>query len=264
MAISVMTTAITEINTWILLRGLSREQRHWGRFLVKLREAFPQIDFLCLDLPGTGELYREPSPWSVGAIRRHLQQQCRAANIPAPFGIMGLSLGGMVALDWMAASDEVVAVVVMGSSSNDCPLRYRFNPRAMWLGGRAFLSSHIEQRERLVLRMGSRRHAGDEATIAQWIDIQRQQPVSRDTVIKQLLAAARFSLAANRYRCPGLVLASDRDTMVSSRCSDKIAGFYHWPLRCHTEAGHDLPLDDPDWVVEQFRQWREQSEKLPD
>lgn len=77
--------------------------------------------------------------------------------------------------------------------------------------------------------------------------------------MRQLLAAARFSLPENSRNIPGLVLCSEGDAMVAPACSERIAQFYHWPLLKESTAGHDLPLDSPHWVVEKIKEWVNQS-----
>lgn len=243
------------VKDWILLRGLSREQRHWGGFITDLQVAMPDSRFYCLDLPGVGTQLAEESPCTVEGIRRKLQLAQRQAAIAGPFGLIGLSLGGMLALDWMAASAEVQAVIVINSSASDVPLRWRLRPAALGRGLRALLSPQIEQRERLILGMGSARYADDPDLLRVWADIQRDAPVKSLTLVKQLLAAARFSLPANTHSTPGLVLTSDADAMVSPHCSETIARHYQWPLCRHPDAGHDLPLDAPQWVAKKILEW---------
>jgi hypothetical protein len=54
------------------------------------------------------------------------------------------------------------------------------------------------------------------------------------------------------------VLASRADRLVDGSCSRALA--YRVPgarLAEHDSAGHDLPLDDPEWVVAQIRGWAE-------
>jgi pimeloyl-ACP methyl ester carboxylesterase len=53
-----------------------------------------------------------------------------------------------------------------------------------------------------------------------------------------------------------LVLASLGDRLVSPGCSRRIASRWALPIRLHPTAGHDLPLDDPEWVVQQVLGWR--------
>ena len=43
---------------WVLLRGLTREARHWGGFPERLGAALG-VEVHCLDLPGNGHLLSE-------------------------------------------------------------------------------------------------------------------------------------------------------------------------------------------------------------
>ena len=51
---------------------------------------------------------------------------------------------------------------------------------------------------------------------------------------------------------------SRQGQLVASQCSQSIAGVWGCPLRWHPTAGHDLPLDDPQWVIDQIQQWVDQ------
>ena len=42
------------MDTWILLRGLTREASHWGAFAGDFQTALPQAQVVALDLPGNG------------------------------------------------------------------------------------------------------------------------------------------------------------------------------------------------------------------
>ena len=66
---------------WILLRGLTREARHWGDFPARLRAAFTDATIHTPDLPGNGRLHAQASPASVGAMTEHCRAQLRAAGI---------------------------------------------------------------------------------------------------------------------------------------------------------------------------------------
>ena len=63
------------MSTWILLRGLSREIRHWGRLPGLLQGAVNDVPWqtgaparlLLLDLPGNGEFAHLRAPSTVCA-----------------------------------------------------------------------------------------------------------------------------------------------------------------------------------------------------
>ncbi|KGF78004.1 hydrolase, partial [Massilia sp. JS1662] len=45
------------MNSWVLMRGLTRESGHWGTFMGKLQARFPDDRIVALDLPGNGRLH---------------------------------------------------------------------------------------------------------------------------------------------------------------------------------------------------------------
>lgn len=57
-------------------------------------------------------------------------------------------------------------------------------------------------------------------------------------------------------RLLSVLLCSRSDEMFSWRCSQAMEKRWGWPLEIHSKAGHDLPLDDLDWVVERIQHWR--------
>ena len=250
---------VADIKTWVLLRGLSREQQHWGEFIDLCRVRFPDRQFVTLDLPGCGIHFREPSPLSIAGIRNHLEKElalCSSISASEPIGLITLSLGSMVALDWWNHDNHrIAAVVVMNTSANNNPVHWRFRLSALGPAIKAILSWSSPRREAYILRMVSQRYYADQHLIMQWQEIQKQHPVSVLTFVKQLIAAARFTLPATLPADNGLVLASSNDQMVSSRCSKTIAAKYNWPLALNNLAGHELTLDQPVWVVDQLEQW---------
>ncbi|MGB1477517.1 MAG: alpha/beta fold hydrolase, partial [Marinobacter salsuginis] len=52
-----------------------------------------------------------------------------------------------------------------------------------------------------------------------------------------------------------LLLASRGDRIVHWRCSAALEERWQWTMKLHPDAGHDLPLDDPEWIIQQLRNW---------
>jgi pimeloyl-ACP methyl ester carboxylesterase len=107
--------------------------------------------------------------------------------------------------------------------------------------------------EQAILRMTS--HHAPAGTLAHWLALRQAHPVSRSNALRQLMAAARFGAPAEPPPCPTLLLASLADQLVNVACSRALAQNWHCALQLHPSAGHDLPLDDAPWVIEQIRQW---------
>ena len=53
------------MTTWVLLRGLTREARHWGPLPQRLAPRLGGAPVVALELPGNGSRHRERSPESV-------------------------------------------------------------------------------------------------------------------------------------------------------------------------------------------------------
>lgn len=244
---------------WIFLRGLTRESAHWGTFLEDFGRAVPQDCVLPLDLPGNGQLHHQPSPPSVPAM----VQACRAAlvqrGIAPPYHLLAMSLGAMVATEWArVARAEVAGCVLINTSLRPfSPFYHRLRPRNYAALLRLALGpGSPEQVEQVVLRLTSNCAPDRQQVVPAWAALRMQRPVSAANALRQLAAAARYRAPDVAPAARMLLLASRQDGLVrSSHCSQAIASAWQVPVVFHPWAGHDLPLDDPHWVVEQVGSW---------
>lgn len=234
---------------WLLLRGLTREQSHWGDFPRRLAERFPGHRFHCADLPGTGVRLNEQSPVTIAGIREQVRQ---SVELPEPFGLIGLSMGGMVALDWAQNHPQGVAGLVLINTSTGFSPPWRRMRTAALVSAPGLVFSPADRRESAILGLTSRQGATDPETLRAWVRIQQQRPVRRAAMLAQLLAAAAYRPHSGAPPVPGMLLASQGDRIVHWRCSHTLSRRWDWPLWLHPEAGHDLPLDDPDWLLERL------------
>ena len=246
------------MTTWVLLRGLARESQHWGSFTQLLKGRLSGTETLItLDLPGTGRLHESRSPASVRKIAEHCRLGLRAYEPTFPLILVGLSLGGLVALEWSRLAPEEVAGCVMINSSvgRASPPWLRLRPgNYRRLARLLFSGMSAAEREREILAMTSSRHAEHADVAGSWASIAAQRPVSRGNVLRQLLAAACYR-SAKPAPVPVLLLASVHDNLVSCECTRALAAQWKAPLAVHPFAGHDLPLDSPAWVARQMTDW---------
>lgn len=241
---------------WLLLRGLTRESRHWGEFPETFGRSVGAAEVVALDLPGNGALHAQDCPADIGGMVAACRSAAARSGLAPPFGILAMSLGAMVASTWAAAHpDEVEAVVLVNTSMRSLsPFFHRLRPRNYARLLRLLLAAPSAPAvERAILAMTSRRHAGDAAVLSEWVRWRQACPVSRRNTLRQLLAAARFQ--APSPTVPVLLLASVGDGLVDPRCSQRLAEHWQADLRVHPSAGHDLPLDDPRWVAATVAEW---------
>lgn len=243
------------METWILLRGLTRESGHWGDFPAALAARLPGARILALDLPGNGVRHRETSPAAVAGLLAACRGELAAQGVAGPLHLLAMSLGAMVALAWAAAHPAEVAgaVLINTSFAGLSPFHRRLRPASYPTLLGVLAVGDARAREAAILRLTSAR--ADPAVLDAWVALRRRHPVSPANALRQLAAAARFRLPAQRPELPLLVLSGRRDALVDPRCSAALAGHWRLPHAEHPAAGHDLPLDDGPWVAERIAEW---------
>lgn len=244
---------------WILLRGLGREAAHWGNFLNLLQDTFPSATIHTLDLPGSGKFNQQPSPASIAAMVEKVRQQAASENmLNQPCVLLGLSLGGMVAWQWLSQfpDDACAAVLINSSFASLSPFHRRLNWQSYPHMARIITARSTAERERLIVDLVSNQDEQSRAEIShQWTKLRQQRPMSALNEIKQIIAAARFNPSLQTPKQPVLLLSSLGDRLVSPKCSLAIQQQYRLPLFTHPSAGHDLPNDDGKWVIKQLKLW---------
>lgn len=237
--------------TWVLLRGLTRGAGHWGAALPLLAERLAPATVVAVDLPGAGARWCEPSPTSIAAITEDLRR--RVLPLAAPRRILGLSMGGMVALDWASRHPGDLAGVLLVNTSvrGFGAITERLRPCAWTALLKVLCTRDLAAAESAILQWTSARPADHDGVVSEWIALRRRHPVARAQALRQLVAAARFLTPAQRPAVPVRVLCGARDALVDPRCSRALAAAWSVPLAEHPAAGHDLPLDAPAWLAEQ-------------
>ena len=244
------------MQTWILLRGLTRESRHWGDFLGQFQQALSDTQIIALDLPGNGRLNQQLSPLRIHDMAADCRAQLTSRNIAPPYNILAMSMGAMVAVAWSDMyPQEVAAQVLINTSMRPfSPFYHRVLPaNYALLLQLSLMGAAPEAWERAVLHLTSNRpHDG---VLPLWLALRHENPVARSNTIRQLIAAARFRAPQTKPLVPTLLLACEQDHLVSVKCSQTLASHWQCDLLVHNSAGHDLPLDDAPWVTAKVRLW---------
>ncbi|MBM4201695.1 MAG: alpha/beta hydrolase, partial [Gammaproteobacteria bacterium] len=207
-----------------------------------------------------GVHWRELSPFTVGGIMEAARAEAlerSAAFAAAPLFLLSISLGSMVAIDWAQRfPDELAGVVLINTSLAGLSpayrrLRWRILPEMLIIAR----ERDVARREAGILRLTSNAQPFRRELIDARVQADRRHPVSGRTLLRQLWAAARFRPSLEKPRVPVLLLSGQGDRMVSPRCTEDLAELWNLEPRRHPTAGHDLPLDDPDWTIDSVQQW---------
>lgn len=254
--------------TWILLRGLVREQAHWDCFpdcLADVLGAGHRI--VCLDLPGNGAQHTQRSPMRVAGMVADARAQLARRGIQGPVWLVALSLGGMVAVEWLRRHPEQVrgAALINSSAARFSPFWQRLRPanygRILFTG---WLGRDRLRRERMILEITTNQLSADrkEQLARRFVAVDQARPVSAANTFRQLWAALRFRAPATLPERAVLIINGDGDRLVNPACSHALADAWQRPLAVHAEGGHDLSLDAPDWLAATLAQWWTKTAKL--
>lgn len=248
------------MTTWVLLRGLMREARHWGEFPHQLQKVIGDDDIVCLDFPGNGALFKQSSLTTIPEMAKHCHQQLQAKGCEPPYHVLAISLGAMVAVAWAELfPEELESMILINTSfAPHNPFYQRLRPQNYPRLIRTLLFGTTQKREALILSLTSQMtdQSAKAAIIDQWIHYAREYPIKRSNILRQLRAASQFQAPKLAPKTALLLLTASHDQLVDVHCSQTLAEKWQAPLRIHPQAGHDLPLDDSQWVIKAIQEWR--------
>jgi predicted alpha/beta hydrolase family esterase len=240
---------------WILLRGLVRSKFHWKNFPDLLREQLKAENIFCVELPGNGYLYQEKSPRDASLAAEILRSQVPNEILSQPYGLIAISLGGMIASEWAHRfSNEVTHVVAINTSSKDSPFYKRLQPKNYLKIIQLLKGGKAQKTEEFILSATSNRKDIWVNYLNENVNFAEKYPVRTQNFLNQLKLATSANFR-NKPKARCLILASKNDRLVHFECSQKIAELWECPIEFHDTAGHDLPLDDSNWIAQRIAHW---------
>ena len=246
-----------KVKTWVLLRGLTREHRHWEDFPEILQQCFPGTQIITPDLPGNGDHADLISPTSIQDMMLFLRKDIASTIASGPVHIIGLSMGAMVAIEWMKYYPQECAssILINTSLKGISPFYHRLRPENYYRILYSLFTSNNYRREKMILQMTSNLYPNTEKLLQRWVSYAEENTVLPSNAFRQLLAASRYSVPRQRPSIPILLLSSKNDNLVNSQSSVSLAQNWLLPLETHPLAGHDLTLDDGDWACQKINHW---------
>lgn len=231
----------------VLLRGLGRSSGFWLEFSEKLSL---HREVICIDLLGTGlsrSTFGRARIADFAADVAHTLQLLGQTR----FDLVGISLGGMVAIEVAAISGRVHRLAVFASSSLGHG-QTRIYPKALvsllW-SLRKKTPSNAELAPYLVSGSTLTQHP---ELPKKWDALWRQEGFSHLPVLRQLLAAALFRGKASlaKLDMPILFMASKGDSLVPWQNTVKLwESAKFGKLVLLENYGHDFPTEAPDEVI---------------
>ncbi|PIE41295.1 MAG: alpha/beta hydrolase [Gammaproteobacteria bacterium] len=244
-------------DTWILLRGLVREQRHWESFPELLRKQNPGKSIITVDVAGNGERFAETSPASINGLMESVRSRLQETQLPPPYNLIAISMGAMIGLEWLTEHPEETHKAVLMNTSLRAfnPFYQRLQPQSYSVIAKGLFSRQVYNREKSILDITANLYNNRAELAEKWAGYYQQHPISKANAIRQLTAAARYKAPRHAPHQQVLVLNGAKDRLVSPECSLNLARNWQLPLRQHPQAGHDLTLDAGDWVAQQIQRF---------
>ncbi len=246
----------------LLLRGLGRWSDHWLGFDRRLAEAGFRV--ISLDNRGFGLSRDSILPKNI-AIQDLAEDVAAIASKEAPQGalIVGLSLGGMIALSLASTRPQLVrGLMIINSSVSGANLK-RISGRAISVLASALLgfkNSYVNLAS-VLLSSGSSPERRQELAL-RWSEIDQNAKPDPWRIMRQLITAKQFNGLAElaSVKCPVTVIRSEGDLFVDPANSD----FIHRQIKgssliSHPTAGHELAFEDPDWLFSAIKKFAAES-----
>ncbi len=241
--------------TWVFIRGLTRGSFHWLDFHLRFKDAFKDIEVLIPELAGNGSLYEQISPQHLDDAVRQLRQKLSLGK-NQKIGLFTISMGGMIGTRWAEMfPDEVSHLVLVNTSfSSLSPFYDRLKlgnyPQII----KNFIIHNPEKMENFIMKATSNFEKNWRPHFEELVKYQKDHPISLTNFRRQMKMSGE-AFFESKPQVQILVLASLKDRLVSCRCSQAIAKKWQVPIEIHPSAGHDLPLDDCPWTLDQIRRW---------
>lgn len=239
-------------DTWIFLRGLTRASFHWLGFEKKFKEHFKLNEVIAADLAGNGLLHEEVSNTNIDQAVEQIRSTIPEHILKSKkLGLFTISMGGMIGTRWAELYPEEVShlVLVNSSFSSLSPfyrrLRIKNYPQLI----KNFVTTTPEKMEIFIMSTTSNFEHKWKPHFEEIVNFHKKHPVTVANFIRQLKMAGQTDFRT-KPKAEVLILTAENDRLVHFSCSQDIAKCWEVPILIHPTAGHDLPLDAPEWILQ--------------
>ena len=242
-----------------LLRGLTRESGHWGSFIGSLELGLPNAQIHLLDLPGAGKHVNTKASIKASKMVDFMRDEI-LVELEKPDRtniICATSLAGMLACEWTIRfkNDFQGLIVISASFKRICTPTERVSWPVKLEMIRILFTRNIRKRENRIIKVNSNKPHIFESLTNDWTKIQSERKMSRLNIFKQSVAGLLLDLKNKKPNLPTLIIGSFGDRMVCPECIKKSHDYLGGTLIFHSDSGHGIPLDEPEWLSRQVSDW---------
>lgn len=266
--------------TVVAVHGLAGSSLDWARLAPALAERVAPASIWAPDLGGFGRTAPLPAGTGIDANLALLEAFVATVSPEGPVVLVGNSMGGLLSLLLGARRPELVRAMVLLAPASPLPAGRLPDRQVTWQFAAALLpvlgprllqrwtaSTTPEEQMTQGLQLIGVDSATLEAHVRQervrLLTDRRQLPYVTQATIQAtrsllLLLLVRRHLiwrAADRVRCPVLLIQGQRDRLVSLEQSRKLARRCSWDLQVYPGHGHAPMIDAPDQVADDIARW---------
>ena len=239
-------------NTVVLLRGLGRWSEHWLGFEGLLVSRGLRV--ITIDGRGFGKSEQA----KISSKMRMIDLADDVAQIltkesPGGAYLVGLSLGGMVAISLAAMNPQLVRSLMIVNSSVSASGLKRLTGTALVSLIKVICRTKYSYQALMEAVLSVHTTAAKKNEMAQaWSGIDGRHKIPLAQLWRQIIIASKFngSMEMTSLRCPVTIVRCAADRFVDPSNSD----FIHRQIKgsrliSHPTAGHELAVDDPEWFA---------------
>jgi 3-oxoadipate enol-lactonase len=232
--------------TVVLLCGIGAKRQAWYKQLPVLGEKFRTI---AVDYRDVGDSDETPEPYSIGDVAEDVYALTQSLGIPRVH-LVGISMGGFVALELALRYPELVDKLVLGVTSAGGSTHVSTSPEIMQLlmpGDEDVETGEGARRVcAAVAAPGFATHHPEE--IETFVEIARHRPMAKAAYLRQLIACRGHDVAAklDRINVRTLVIHGELDPLVRVENGRKLANEIDGAeLIVYRDVGHIPQVESP-------------------
>ena len=225
----------------VFIHGLGSSRRDWEY----------QIDFfskryqvLTYDVRGHGASDNPPGPFSMEQFSKEAEALIRS-QVMAPAHVVGISMGGMIALQLALDSPDIVRSLVVVNAGPDMVIKNFKQRRQVW---QRFLLVRLFGMRKVGEVLGSRIFPGEDQVDLRNLFIERWAENDSQAWQESLKAVVGWSVIdrLGEIKCPVLVISADQDYTPVSEKEAYVTRFPDARLVVVADSHHATPVDQPE------------------
>ncbi|NQS91874.1 MAG: alpha/beta fold hydrolase [Chloroflexi bacterium] len=225
----------------LLLHGLGSSTRDWDFQIDQFSRHFQVIN---MDLRGHGQSGKPPGPYSVPLFANDAARLLKALGAE-PANILGISLGGMVALQLAGDHPNLCKSLVVVNSTPDMKPKTLKDRYALW---KRFLVVQLMGMRKMGQVLGGRFFPEPEQAAIREVFIDHWAENDKPAYLEAMKAVVGWSVLERlgEIRCPTLVLGADGDYFPTADKEAYTRLIPNASLEIIPNSRHALPAEKPE------------------